>query len=236
MRYISADVWTMCVSKGESMKRINLLTSFLIFMLASVWGCTGTSIVIQPEPDTITAPTTKGCGRVAIREVKEDGSTSTIPGEVVLEFAKYLEQSGLFNEVYCPVRDSDEYNVLLHARFNHTIYPKTAVNNVRSVVMGASLFLFEPFIWYEFSFEVAGKVDVKKEGTTVASFNSNARADLYYKFLSPVSGVLVKEVLPASYKASFAQLTRELETYCKNSTGEMANLSGKSNRSLRETH
>lgn len=204
-------------------------------MLFSMYGCTGTRVIVQPEPDSIRPPVAKGCGKIAVTEITADGTSSKIPSALVLEFAKYLEHSGLFDEVYCPVRDNDKFNMSLDAKFDGKLKTNSGPNHVRSAVIGLSLFLFEPFIWYEFNFDLSGHVDVKKEGKTVASFNSNTRADLHQKFFSTGDGeAFQKEVWPASVKATFAQLTRDLETYCKNSTGETPNQTGISNQSLRE--
>jgi hypothetical protein len=210
-------------------------TSILIFIiLLSICGCTGTRVIVKPELSTIKPPTTKGCGKIAVTEINTDGSTSKIPSGLVLEFAKHLEKSGLFDEVYCPVRDSDKFNLSLDAKFDGKLKTNGGANHLRSAIVGLSLFLFEPFVWYEFNFDLTGHVDVKREGQIVASINSDTKVDLHQKFFSTGDEAFQKEVWPASVKATFAQLTRDIEAYCKNNTGEPQITSGVSNNSARE--
>jgi hypothetical protein len=204
---------------------------FIFITLLSVYGCTGTRVLVQPELDTIKPPTTHGCGRIAVIEINADGSTSKIPSGLVLEFAKHLEKSGLFDEVYCPVRDGDKYNLSLETKFDGKLNTNRGANHLRSAIVGLSLFLFEPFVWYEFNFGLSGHVDVKREGQTVASFNSNTTVDLQQKFFSTGDEAIQKEVWPASVKATFAQITSDIETYCKNNMPEARKPSEVSNHS-----
>jgi len=88
----------------------------LIFLVLVITGCSGAKFVIQPEPDKITPPTTRGCGKIAVSEINSDVSNKIIPSSLVIEFAKHLENTGLFDAVYCPIRDNDRFDISLEAK------------------------------------------------------------------------------------------------------------------------
>jgi hypothetical protein len=184
-------------------------------VLLALYGCTGTRIIVQPEPEAIKPPTTKGCGKIAVAEINADGSTSKVPSGLVLEFAKHLDQSGLFDDVYCPTRDIDKFDMLLRAKFDAKMETNRGANHLRSAVVGLSLFLFEPFVWYELNLDLTGHVDVQSDGQTVATFDSKTKADLQQKFFSTGDAAFQKDVWPISVKTMFALLTRDIEAYCK---------------------
>ncbi len=216
------------------MRSIFRVPILIFILLLSIYGCTGTRIIVQPNPETIKPPTIKGCGRIAVAENNADGSTSKIPNALVLAFAKHLEQSGLFDEVYCPIRDNDKFDLLLSVKFDGKLETNRGANHLRSAITGLSLFLFEPFIWYEWNLDLAGHLDVKRDGKTVATFDSKTKADLQQKFFSTGDAAYQTKVWPTSIKTAFAQLTSEIETYCKSRSGEIQNPSGISNNSAQE--
>ncbi len=147
--------------------------------------------------------------------------TSKIPGELVIAFAKYLEHSGLFEEVYCPTRSGDKFNLSLDSKIDVKFNANSGPNMAKSFITGLSLFVLEPIFWYEHNIDFSGHVDIRKEGKTVSSFDAKTKADLYRKFLSlGDTDAFQKKLWPAGLRATFAQLLREIETYCKHSLGE----------------
>jgi hypothetical protein len=178
-------------------------------------GCTGTSVIVMPDLKSIEPPTTKGCGKVAVTEITKEGK-SKIPSELTIAFAKYLEQSGLFEEVYCPIRSTDIFDMSIDSKFDVQLDSHTGSNFAKAFITGLSWFVLEPIFWYENSFEFSGHLNIIEDGKTVATFDAKTKADLYKKFLSlGNTDAFKKQLWPNGLNVTFSQLLRDIETYCK---------------------
>ena len=187
-----------------------------IVALSSAYGCTGTRVIVKPDLTSIKPPTTKDCGKVAVTEINADGSASKIPGASVLAFAKYLEHSGLFDEVYCPTRPNDIFSLSIESKFSVKRETNNGLSAAKAFITGLSLFVLEPIFWYEYNYVFSGHVDIIKESKTVASYDAKTDADLSSKLLSLDDlDVLQNKLWPAGIETTFAQLLRDIETYCK---------------------
>ena len=192
--------------------------SIVILLLS--FGCTGARVIVMPDSKSIKRPTTKGCGKAAVTELTAQGNDK-IPNELVIAFAKYLEQSGLFEEVYCPIRSTDKFDISINSKFDVQVDSHTAPNMAKAFITGLSWFVLEPIFWYEDSFVFSGHVDITKDGKQVATFDAKTNADLYRKLLSTGNAeVFQKQLWPVALNTTFSQLLGDIETYCKQKSVE----------------
>jgi len=72
---------------------------------------------------------------------------------------------------------------------------------------GFTLFIFEPLIWYDFDYTLAGNVDVIKDGKIIKRVNAKTDATVSVKWLSLSDlAKLQDETLIKAKKSLFQQL------------------------------
>ena len=178
-------------------------------------GCSGVRLQVLPDPATVQLPPVTGrCGTVAVRELTPDRVYAPA-GNLAAGFARELVLSGLFDTVYYPSRADDTADLTLEGKFDVGFEPHAAANVARSMGVWGSLFLLEPAIWYEYGYDLAGRVTVAGGQRPVRPIVAAAHAGMRVRFLSlaDVYG-LEQEALDAAKRSLFRQLLAAIGDAC----------------------
>lgn len=199
------------------MKNMKFLMQVLVLTVMTflTFGCTGTKVTVTPDPSMIqTAVVVKKCGAVAVKETTSD-HVYPPAGNMVPGFAKDLENSGLFDTVYYPSRSDDKVEVTVDAKFDVIFNPNMGPNLVKSFITGLFLFLPEPLLWYDYDYNLNGKVDVYAGKTIAKTVEAQTTGEVKLKFLSLSEAVNKESETLAKSKSSInKQLINKLADYC----------------------
>ena len=197
-----------------AISRYNIMIIIALMLLIS--GCTGTKIIVKPDPSSIKPSTEKNCGVVA---VKEAGENFVYSGDVQL-FAKELEKSGLYDKVYYPARHDDKVDLILDTKFIGKLTHDKVVGFTQSIIIGLSLFILEPVFWYDYYLDFNGKVAIVVNDNVVDTIESNTHTQMSVKWLSLMSiDNVAVQALKASSESMFKQIINELNVYCRKHPG-----------------
>jgi len=189
------------------------LVTVIAMMLLS--GCTGTRIQVNPDPTTVQLqPVTRKCGTVAVRELTP---VRVYPpaGNLTADFARELVQSGMFDTVYYPSRADDKADITLEGKFDVGFEPNMGSNLAKSFVVGFTLFLLEPVFWYDYGYDLQGKVDIYGEKQLIRTTDASSHAEMSMKFLSLADVTnLEQETLDAAKRSLYLQLLVKIGDYC----------------------
>ncbi|GEM_PF-1777043 len=195
---------------------MKITTSHMLLLLCIVvlTGCTGTQMMVNPEPSAIELKGTGKCGNVAVKEMTPD-KTYPPAGNLTPGFAAELERSGLFEDVYYPSRPDDKVDLVIDTKFNIFFDPNMGSGAVKSFLTGLTLFLLEPVFWYDFDYTFNGKVDLYEGKVLKKSYNAQTSAEMQMKFLSLGEAVTLESDTLTKAKASiYSQLVRKVGDYC----------------------
>jgi len=154
--------------------------ALLVFFIA---GCTGTSMTVNPSPDTLQMTVAKGCGAVAIKETPAE-HVYPPAGSLVPGFATALEKSGLAAKVYYPSRPDDKVDLTLDARFDVLFDANMGSNMTKSFFTGLTLFILEPVFWFDYNYNLKGSVTIVRDNARVQTLEAASDAEMSMKFLS----------------------------------------------------
>lgn len=178
-------------------------------------GCTGTSVTVNPDPASLQPGVTVKCGAVAVKEVPAD-RVYPPAANMVPSFVVALEQSGYFDKVYYPARPDDKVDMTLQSKFDVEFIPNMGSNLVKSFFTGLTLFILEPVFWFDYDYQMKGRVDVSRNGGVVKTMNASTEAGMSMKFLSLGESVKLEgETLAKAKDSLFKQLLRDLNSHCK---------------------
>ncbi len=187
---------------------------FPLALAVAFGGCTGTRMNVKPDPASVPTPVSKKCGRVAVKEATPDRVYGPA-GNLVPEFAKELERSALFEEVYYPTRPDDQVDLTLDAKFNARFNPNNGSNFTKSFLTGLTLFLLEPVFWFDYYYDLDGVVDIYREKAIVKTINAGATAEMGMKFFSFGEAVnLERDTLTKAKLSMYKQMIKQLDDYC----------------------
>jgi hypothetical protein len=83
---------------------------------------------------------------------------------------------------------------------------------VQSFLTGLTLFLIEPFIWYDIDYKLVGNVNIVKEGKIVRQTSATTNATISAKWLSLRNlPALSAEAMAKAKQSVFQQLMRQIE-------------------------
>ncbi len=178
-------------------------------------GCTGTQIHVNPDPASMQLPpATRKCGTVAVRELTPTRIYAPA-GNPTADFARELVQSGMFDTVYYPSRADDKADITLEGKFDVGFEPHMGANMAKSFVVGFSLFLLEPVFWYDYGYDLQGRVDIYGEKQLIRSVDATSHGEMSMKFLSLAEVTdLEQETLDAAKRSLYRQLLVKIGDYC----------------------
>lgn len=186
----------------------------LLIFIVVLTGCTGTQIMVNPEPSPLDLKGSGKCGNVAVKEMTPD-KTYPPAGNLTPGFAAELERSGLFTNVYYPSRPDDQVDLIIDSKFNIIFDPNMGSGMVKSFLTGLTLFLLEPVFWYDFDYEFVGKVDLYEGKVLKKTYDAQTSAEMQMKFLSLGETVTLESDTLTKAKASiYNQLVRKVGDYC----------------------
>jgi hypothetical protein len=197
------------------MRRPTIFSCLLLGLLLLVFlsGCTGTRMLVDPDPSSLQVAITKKCGNVAVKEIPPD-RTYPPAGNLVPAFARELERSGLFEAVYYPSRPDDKVDLTIDSKFNVKFHPSGG-NMPKAFFTGLTLFLLEPAFWFDFYYAWDGHVDVYTGKTISKTIEAKTTANIGMKFLSMGQAqVLEGDVLKNGSTSLYRQLIIQLQDYC----------------------
>ncbi len=178
------------------------------------YGCTGTRMLVTPDPNTLQVSVQKKCGSVVVKEAPPERiyppAGSLVPG-----FARELERSGLFEPVFYPSRPDDKSDTILDSRFDVQFQPNFVGNFTKSMVTGLTLFILEPVFWYNFDYALKAEIAIYKGKSMVKTIDAQTKADFDLKFLSFGQATYLEgEILKNAKESLYKQLLMKLNDYC----------------------
>jgi len=185
-----------------------------VAMLLICEGCTGTNMNVNPDPASLQINVAKRCGAVAVKETPAD-HVYPPAGNLVPGFVSALEKSGLADKVFYPSRPDDKVDLTLDAKFDVLCDVNAGSNMTKSFFTGFTLFLLEPIFWYNFDYELKGKVDIMRENVKIATLQAASESEMSMKFLSlSETQKLEGDTLNKTKESLFKQLLIDLSKYC----------------------
>ncbi len=196
------------------MYRVMMQCLFVVACVSLLGGCTGTNMVVSPDPASVTYVVSKKCGAIGVKEIAPD-RVYPPAGNLVPGFASALEKSGVSDSVYYPSRPDDKVAVTLESKFDVAFDPNNGGNLTKSFFTGFSLFILEPVFWFNYDYTLTGTVDVMVGKNRMATLQANSSGEMSMKFLS-LSEVqsLEGKTLAMAKDALYRQLLRDLSSYC----------------------
>ncbi len=177
-------------------------------------GCTGTNLSVHPDPAYLPMNVTKRCGAVAVKETPAD-HVYPPAGNLVPGFAIALKKSGLAEKVFYPARPDDQVDLTLDAKFDVLFDANAGANLTKSFFVGLTLFLLEPALWYDFDYNLTGKVEVLRGNAQPQTLQAASDAEISMKLLSlGETQKLEGEALPKTKESLYRQLLLKLNDYC----------------------
>jgi hypothetical protein len=146
-------------------------------------ACTGTSVVVRPDPNTLPASTSKRFSSVGIKDVPP-ARVYPPAGNPVAGFALAVERSGVAEKVFYPPRPDDQTDATLDTKIDVTFDPHTGASFAKAFFTGFTLFLLEPIFWYDFDYVLSGNVEVIRPSGSRLTLNAAAAATMSAKWLS----------------------------------------------------
>lgn len=187
-------------------------SKLLIVAIATlaITGCTGTQIKISPEISALEQSVNPSYAAVGVRDVPAEKNLP-VTGNLTEAFSNELRTSGFAKDVYYPFKPNDKTDITLDSQFNAALDAHSDSLFAKSFFIGLTLFLVEPFIWYDFDYTLAGKVDVIKDGKVVKQVNAKTDAKVSLKWLSLSEAAnLEGEALAKAKKVLFQQLMHKI--------------------------
>lgn len=178
-------------------------------------GCSGVKITVNPEPSMVTGSNDYKCGSVALKETRPSLIFSPA-GNLVPDFARALERSGMFENVYYPSRPDDKVDLVLDAKFDLVVDPHGGSLMAKSFLTGLLLFIPEPFIWYDIGYNANGQVDLLKDKALIATSSPRVDSEISLKFLSmfdlqQLQSEIIVKVKDSLYKQAINDLSRHCQ-------------------------
>ncbi|MEQ1638383.1 MAG: hypothetical protein ABL903_17025 [Methylococcales bacterium] len=165
-------------------------------------GCTGITSRVSPEASYQAFNTPYNS--VGVRTVSSD-KTFKEAGDLNSDFASIIRTEGFAKDVYFPARPDDKVDITLDTKFESSV----DIHNpgLKGFFIGFTLFLIEPFVWFDFDYQFAGEVSVFKDKQLINKVSAKTDANISAKYLS-LSDLKKEqdEVLSKAKKSLFAQL------------------------------
>ena len=188
----------------------NKLFTVFLFSFALV-GCTGTQLVVKPDPAAQSTVVTKKYSSVGVHPKPSDLPSYAGAGNLSDGFANAIEESGFAKKVFYPLRSDDKPDITLESQFSARTDLHSGANFIKSFFTGFTLFLLEPVIWYDYDFVVEGTVGVIRNGERIQTISARSDATISAKWLS-LSEVakLEADALSKAKRGLYYQILRDI--------------------------
>lgn len=189
--------------------KMKLLTAILAVVM--ITGCTGTKVAVSPEPGMLKSSFNTPYDTVGLRDTPAD-KIYPPAGNLTEAFGAEMRSSGFSKEVYYPFRPDDKVDLTLDTQFNVEMDPNMGSAFAKSFITGFTLFVLEPFFWYDYDYKMTGNINVIQDGKMTKTISAETNATMSMKWLSLSKGqTLEGETLGKAKKSLFRQLMQDLE-------------------------
>ena len=190
--------------------KIKALGTTLLLSLTLI-GCTGTQVMIKPDPLTLPANSAQKYSAAGLRVKTSEFPPYAAAGNLTDGFGSMLEDSGFAKKLYYPLRSEDKPDITLESQFSARADLHSGANFAKAFFTGFTLFLLEPVIWFDYDYIVEGNLTVTKNGERMQSINARSDATISAKWLS-LSEVqrLEAEALSKAKRSLYLQLIRDI--------------------------
>ena len=159
-----------------------IVTAFLFSL--SLMGCTGTEMVVKPDPNTQLTSVSKRFQSVGVKPKSADYPAYAGAGNMADGFANTIEESGFSKQVFYPLRPADEPEIVFDSQFSARADTHSGANFAKAFFTGFTLFLLEPVIWFNYDYILEANVAVLKRGERIQTINARSDVNLSAKWLS----------------------------------------------------
>ncbi|MEX1665423.1 hypothetical protein [Zhongshania arctica] len=190
------------------MKRKLILT---ILMTIFATGCTGTKVLVTPDPDSFGTIYNYKYQDLGLRNIPGD-KVYAPAGNITESFGTELRTSRFAKNVYYPLRPDDKVDITLESKFDLEMDPHMGSGMIKAFITGFTFFILEPLFWYDYDYKIVGSVDVYKNGTLTKKVSAQTDATTSMKWLSLSKGqTLEGEALGKAKLSLFKQLMIEID-------------------------
>jgi len=189
--------------------RVGLAAGLMAMAIVAV-GCTGRSVVVRPDPQSLSATAPRQFAALGVRAVPA-AYVYPAAGEPVAGFASTLERSGVSEKVYYPIRPDDTVDAVLDTQIDVTFDQNNGSNFAKAFFTGFTMFLLEPLFWYEYDYVLSGKVDVVKQNGSRLRLDATSTGTFGVKFFSLAEanegeGETLRQAKESLYRQMLGQL------------------------------
>lgn len=190
---------------------MNLKFIFVILIALTLIGCTGTEMVVKPDPNTQSTTVTKRYQSVGVKPKQSDFPSYPGAGNIADGFANAIEESGFSKQVFYPLRADDKPEIVLDSQFSARADTHGGANFAKAFFTGFTLFLLEPVIWFNYDYVLEANVAVLRNGERMQTINARSDVNLSAKWLS-LSDIqrMEPEALTKAKRALYYQILRDV--------------------------
>ncbi len=157
----------------------------ICFSLAALFGASGcASFQVQPTAASITMPHMAKPIPVTIGITQTEQKVTGGFPDLVPGFRETLTQSGLFQNVYYPVRATDKLDGSIGLHLSARFHPDGALFP-KSFLTGFLFFLPAPIVTYDHEYQAECTLDLTKGNRTLKSYTAQAVVTVSCKLLAP---------------------------------------------------
>lgn len=186
------------------------LVGLFLFSLSLI-GCTGTEMIVKPDPNTQSTTVAKRFQSVGVKPKQSDYPSYPGAGNIADGFANIIDESGLSKQVFYPLRPDDKPEIVFDSQFSARADTHGGANFAKAFFTGFTLFLLEPVIWFNYDYILEANVGVLKNGERIQTINARSDVTLSAKWLS-LSDLqrMEPEALTKAKRALYFQILRDV--------------------------
>lgn len=186
------------------------LVGVFLFSLSLI-GCTGTEMVVKPDPNTQSTSVGKRFQTVGVKPKPSDFPSYPGAGNLADGFANTIGESGFAKQVLYPLRTEDKPEIVFDSQFSARADTHAGANFTKAFFTGFTLFLLEPVIWFNYDYVLEANVAVLKNGERTQTINARSDVTLSAKWLS-LSDLqrMEPEALTKAKRAMYYQILRDV--------------------------
>ena len=183
----------------------------LALVSLSLIGCTGTEMVVKPDPNTQSTSVTKKYQTAGVRPKQSDFPSYAGAGNISDGFANAIEESGFAKQVMYPLRGDDKPEIVFDSQFSAKADTHSGANFTKAFFTGFTLFLLEPVIWFNYDYVLEANIGIIKNGERIQTINARSDVSLSAKWLS-LSDIqrMEPDALAKAKRALYYQILRDV--------------------------
>lgn len=190
---------------------MNVKPVAVILFALSLIGCTGTDMVVKPDPNTQSTTVNKRFQSVGVKPKPSEFPSYPGAGNIADGFANTIQESGFSKQVFYPQRPDDKPDIVFDSQFSARADTHGGANFAKAFFTGFTLFLLEPVIWFNYDYVLEANVGVLKNGERIQTINARSDVTLSAKWLS-LSELqrMEPEALSKAKRALYFQILRDV--------------------------